>query len=84
MSRRNIDRLYFPAEITKDIGLKVNQINFLKKKGCPFYGRKTTIRWVRDFIARQAGAVAPDAPLTSGHPQHSNACKSDGPSNSNG
>ena len=51
------ERLYFPCEITEEIGMPVDAINALKRKGCPFYGRKTTIRWVRDFIAQQAAPI---------------------------
>ncbi len=66
----DIDKLFFPSEIQGVIGLCVNEINFLKKRGCRFFGRKTTIRWVREFIAHQAGAGAPLAESTSGHHQH--------------
>ena len=52
----DIDRLEFPQSIADVIGLQKEQINFLKRKGCPFFGRKTTIRWVRSFLAKQAGA----------------------------
>ena len=52
--KRDIDRLEFPRDIADTIGLSTGQIAFLKKKGCLFYGRKTTIRWVRKFIREQA------------------------------
>lgn len=58
----NDDTLLFPVEMQHAIGLSANEINGLKRIGCPFYGRKTTIRWVRDFIAKEAGAIPP-APL---------------------
>ena len=50
--------LQFPNEMVEIIGLSKNEIAFLKKKGCPFHGRKTCIAWVRDFLARQVGAPA--------------------------
>ena len=53
----DIDRLEFPKDIADTVGLQKEQINFLKRKGCPFFGRKTTIRWVRSFIAKEAGAI---------------------------
>jgi len=53
----DFDTLRFPSEIEEVIGLSRNEIGFLKKKGCPFFGRKTTIRWVREFIAKAAGAT---------------------------
>ncbi len=56
------DRLGFPCDLAPVIGLSKNEIAFLKRKGCPFFGRKTTVRWVRDFIARQAGAPTPQPP----------------------
>lgn len=50
------ERLYFPPDIADDIGLSAASIRRLKRKGCPFHGRKTTIRRVRDFVAKEAGA----------------------------
>lgn len=47
------DRLEFPSVLAPYIGLQTTQIAFMKRKGCPFYGRKTTLRWVRDFIEEQ-------------------------------
>lgn len=69
------DRLYFPSEIAEVIGLSLREIAYMKTKGCPFYGRKTTVRWVRDFIAHQAGAPMPLLPE---HPKNSDANKSGG------
>ena len=60
------ERLFFPCEIADDIGLKKNEVNALKRRGCPFYGRKTTIRWVRDFIAREVAAIPPVSEQVSG------------------
>jgi hypothetical protein len=54
----DIDRLEFPQDIAHVIGVRKETINHWKKKGCPFLQRKTTIRWVRDFIAKEAGAGA--------------------------
>ena len=54
----DIDRLEFPQAIAHIVGVRKETINFWKKRGCPFHGRKTTIRWVRDFIAREAGVLA--------------------------
>lgn len=60
------DKLHFPVELVPVIGLSKNEIAFLRKRGCPFFGRKTTVRWVREFIAKQAGALATLPPE---HPQ---------------
>lgn len=54
---KDLDRLYFTSEISDDVGISGHGFWLLKRKGCPFYGQKTTIRWVRDFIAREAGAI---------------------------
>jgi hypothetical protein len=54
-STKDIDTLFFPNEITNEIGLSINEITHLKKRGCPFHGRKTSIRWVRLFLAKCAG-----------------------------
>ena len=56
MNSIDLDTLQFPQALAPAIGLSKNEIAFLKKKGCPFYGRKTSLRWVREFLARQAGA----------------------------
>ena len=48
-------KLQFPVEMVETIGLSKNEIAFLKKKGCPFHGRKTCVAWVRDFLAKSAG-----------------------------
>jgi hypothetical protein len=50
------DTLQYPKHIAKEIGLCVNEINALKNKGCPFYGNKTCVRWVRAFLAKTTGA----------------------------
>ena len=44
--------LRFPPEIADRIGLSANKINSFKAKGCKFFGRKTTVEWVRAFIDR--------------------------------
>lgn len=63
------DRLEWPKNLAPHVGLHPNQIQFLKAKGCPYYGRKTTLRWVRAFLAEAAGAQAL-SPSPSEHPQH--------------
>ena len=60
---KDADTLYFPSEITKEIGMSKGRINFLRNLGCKFYGRKTTIRWVREFIKQQAEVAQPASPL---------------------
>ena len=78
----DFDTLRFPNEIEEVIGLSRNEICYLKKKGCPFYGRKTTIRWVREFIAKAAGAQP--VPLPPSHQQGSIESKCGEPSVSSG
>lgn len=51
------ERLYFPPEIATEIGTSGMAIRAMKRRGCPFLGRKTTIKWVREFIAKEAGAI---------------------------
>ena len=46
----DLDTLFYPADIAHVIGMSAPEINALKAKGCKFYGKKTTIRWVREFI----------------------------------
>ena len=68
--------LHFPVEIVDIIGLSKNEIAFLKKKGCPFHGKKTCVAWVRDFLSKQAGGPSP---LPPGHPPQTGESKSHGP-----
>lgn len=56
--RANEETLRYPTEMTGEIGLNVNEINSLKKKGCPFYGKKTSVKWVRLFLEKLTGADA--------------------------
>jgi hypothetical protein len=42
--------LQFPGDIAEEIGLHQNEINAFKGKGCRFYGRKTCVAWVREFL----------------------------------
>lgn len=44
--------LRFPTEIADRIGLNEKEINSFKGKGCRFYGRKTCVAWVRDYLNR--------------------------------
>jgi len=53
--KTDFDRLEFPKDIAPTIGVRKETINFWKKKGCQFVGRKTTINWVRQFMATVAG-----------------------------
>lgn len=57
-SKPDLDRMAFPKELAPILGLSIRELAYLKAKGCPFYGRKTTLRWVRAFLAREAGAAA--------------------------
>jgi hypothetical protein len=52
-----LDKLFFPQEIAPIIGVRKETINFWKKRGCPFVGRKTTVRWVRNFMTTIAGGI---------------------------
>jgi hypothetical protein len=50
---KDIDTYYFPAQIADEIGFSANYINNLKRFGCHFHGRKTTIRHVRTCLAKK-------------------------------
>ena len=76
------DTLHYPVELVDAVVLNKNQISFLKKRGCPFFGKKTTLRWVRDFIARAAGAQP--SPSPDEHPRDSTASRSCGQISSSG
>lgn len=53
----DIDRLEFPQDIADTIGVRKETINFWKRRGCRFIGRKTTVRWVRQFMATISGGA---------------------------
>ena len=67
--------LKYPCEMVEEIGLSTNEINALKKKGCPFLNRKTSVAIVRAFLHRTMGAESLLGPVE--HHQHSTASKSD-------
>jgi hypothetical protein len=48
--------LNFPAHIAEQIGLSAHEISWLRKSGCPFHGRKTSVRWVRLYLDKISGA----------------------------
>ena len=66
----DIDKLYYPTDIIHIVGLNANQINALKSEGCLFYGRKTTVRWVREHITRQAEKLAGGYSPSPEHPSN--------------
>jgi hypothetical protein len=45
-----LDTLAFPKHLAREIGYCAWSIGMMKKAGCRFCGRKTTIRWVRQFL----------------------------------
>ena len=67
--------LRYPCEMADEIGLSTNEINALKKKGCPFLGRKTSVAIVRAFLHRTMGAESLIG--LPAHHQHSAASISD-------
>lgn len=42
--------LAFPKQLAPEIGYCAWSIGMMKKAGCRFCGRKSTIRWVREFL----------------------------------
>lgn len=59
-----IDKLFFPKELVSEIGMCKHQISFLKYKGCRFYNRKTTIRWIREYLDAYTSGAALSSPLS--------------------
>lgn len=45
-----LDTLAFPKRLAREIGYCAWSIGMMKKAGCRFCGRKTSIRWVREFL----------------------------------
>jgi hypothetical protein len=50
MSEIGYDQLAFPKQLAPIIGYCAWSIGAMKKAGCRFIGRKTTRRWIREFI----------------------------------
>lgn len=44
------ETLQYPAKIAPILGMHKNEVNALRKKGCRFYGRKTSLAWVREYL----------------------------------
>ena len=59
IGRINPNRLYFPYQLVEEVGLCRRSIAFLKKKGCKFFGRKTKIVWINEFLEEQARELSP-------------------------
>ena len=53
----DVERLEFPQDIAHIIGLSKERINWMKRRGCKFYGRKTKIRWINEFIEAEVEAA---------------------------
>ncbi len=49
-SALGLDTLAFPKQLAGEIGYSAWSIGIMKKAGCRFCGRKSTIRWVREFV----------------------------------
>jgi len=75
------DRLEFPCHLADLVGMSPVDLGALKKLGCPFFGKKTTLRWVRQFLAQEAGAKAPSS-SRSVRPRRLVSSKAGGPSSS--
>ena len=50
MSEIGYDQLAFPKQLAPIIGYCAWSIGAMKKAGCRFLGRKTTRRWIREFV----------------------------------
>jgi len=90
----DLDRLEFPCHLADLVGMNPVELGALKKLGCPFFGKKTTLRWVRSFLAQMSGAKAvvaarraeeaEGASLRFVRPRHSVLSKHGAPCGSNG
>ena len=49
-------KLFYPVELAEHVGLSNREVSALRRRGCAFFGRKTCLAWVREFIARESGA----------------------------
>jgi len=78
-NKPDLDRLEFPCHLAELVGMNPTELSALKRRGCPFFGKKTTLRWVRAFLASEAGAKEPAA-SRSVRPRRLASSKSGGPS----
>ena len=62
------ETLKFPRELTAEVGLCTTEIRAMRQRGCRFYGKKTCLKWVREFIAEQVRAQEA-MPLAPGTPE---------------
>ena len=67
------DILYFPYQLVEHTGMTRNQIAGLRKRGCKFFGKKTTLRWVREAVTKIAAMKA--CPTPPAHHQSKDASK---------
>lgn len=58
------DALQFPCELAKHFNASTNYIANLKRLGCTFMGRRSSVRWVREFMESVS------RPPTDEHHQH--------------
>lgn len=72
--------LQFPIDIKEEIGLNEKEINAFKGRGCRFYGRKTCVAWVREYLLKVTGSE----PAPTEHLQPIDASKSGGPTSKSG
>lgn len=72
--------LRFPVELKQEIGLNEKEINAFKGQGCRFYGRKTCVAWVREYLVK----VTAPAPVPIERLQPKAASKSDGRASKSG
>jgi hypothetical protein len=52
----NDDQLEFPKYLSPIVGLSKERINWMKHQGCKFFGRKTKLRWINEFLEVAGGA----------------------------
>ena len=53
-----IEKLFFPKELVSEIGMCKQQIAYLRHRGCRFYGRKTSVKWIREFLNEYTSVAA--------------------------
>ena len=52
MNEIGYDKMAFPKQLAPIIGYCAWSIGAMKKAGCRFVGRKTTRRWIGEFLLR--------------------------------
>ena len=50
------EKLEFPKHLAPYVGLSRERVSWMKHQGCKYFGRKTKLRWIKEFLEVEAVA----------------------------